>query len=956
MEWRVNPALVASAGPGFGKSAVPRHHTVLRLALDWMATAGGRLALGAVVLAILHAAWLLSGASPDHRILVSNLFSLPIVLAASVSSFLMARVPGVESRVRRAWTLTALAFACYSIGNVWWTVLESANGGMPTAAASDLVYLAYYPLFFAGLMSFPSVRRTRAEAIKLSLDVSTVVLAGGAVIWYVILAPALKVTATSPWETAITLAYPIGDLVLLFGSALALLHRPPPASRHALALLALGGLVMFVTDLGYGHIVLAQGKYVSGHPVDLGWQLASVLWFLAAQYQRFSLTRAPRRVEVEPHYRGISLLPYAALAAGFGLLIDAALPLWSTSLAVIVCAVLLISATVVVRQVLAAHEVARLVAERNARESRFSSLVQHSSDVISILDRAGTLRFVSPSVGRVFGWHFEGLVGRDIASLLHPDDIVSARVFLRNLAEQPGSSASFVCRLQDGEGAWRHVESMATSLLNDPTVAGIVLNTRDVSDRTRLEAELTRRAYNDPLTGLANRVRFHALTEQSLRRPHRKATHVGVIFLDLDNFKNINDSMGHLHGDQLLIEVAARLLNATRGCDTVSRLGGDEFAVLLESLAHMEDAIPVAERITQAMKRPFTLGGSEVVVGASLGIAISYGGITADELLRDADVAMYVAKRNGKGGYAIFEPEMQVTIRNNQELEADLRHALDRDELVLAFQPIVDLRDGRVVSAEALLRWEHPVRGFLQPDAFIHTATESGLIVPIGRWVLRAACQQLADWRLADERFADLCITVNVAGRQLQADSFPMEVATALEVTGLPANRLVLEITEGEIMKETQSTLARLHALKALGVRIAIDDFGTGYSSLSYLQRFPVDVLKIDKTFIDQCAHEGHGQALARMILALGETLGMMTIAEGVQDRKQAEALRAMRCELAQGYYFSRPLTATQFSTLLGRGHLESQLVPLADPEDAMAGLTAGTAMAAIRSLRGAAA
>jgi diguanylate cyclase (GGDEF)-like protein len=491
--------------------------------------------------------------------------------------------------------------------------------------------------------------------------------------------------------------------------------------------------------------------------------------------------------------------------------------------------------------------------------------------------------------------------------------MAGARAFLRDIAETPGKAASLVCRLLDGDGKWRHVETMCTSLLNDPTVAGLVLNTRDVSDRTRLEAELTRRAYNDPLTGLANRSRFHHLVDEALRRPQRRSAHVAVIYLDLDNFKTINDSLGHLHGDQLLIEFAARLLNATRGCDTVSRLGGDEFAVLLEGMAREEDAIPVAERITTAMGMPFRLGSTDVVMGASIGIAHAHATMTAEVLLRDADVAMYVAKRDGKGRYTVFKPEMQHAVRNSQELESDLRAAIDREEFSLLYQPIVDLHDGRIVSAEALLRWDHPVRGRLLPQAFIHAAIESGLIVPIGRSVLQSACGQLSAWRRQYPELAHLSLSVNVAGRQFEDDSFPQQVAAVLEATDIPADRLVLEVTENEIMKDTHLTLTRLHALKALGVRIAIDDFGTGYSSLAYLQRFPVDVLKIDKSFVDQMTFSGHGQSLARMIIALGETLSIRTIAEGIQEAEQATTLRDMRCELGQGYYFSAPVSPDEF-------------------------------------------
>jgi diguanylate cyclase (GGDEF)-like protein/PAS domain S-box-containing protein len=876
-----------------------------RLLREWGATAGGRVALGAIAFFVIYAAWLLGSGASEHRVLLADLWNLPMSGAAGIAAWFTSRTSGLEPRLRRAWLLCALAFLCDMLGNTWWLISENVFGVTPIASLADVVYLAYYPLLFAGLMSFPTMSRTRSEALKLTLDVGTVLLSGVAAIWFYLLAPALGDPATTPLETTLTIAYPIGDIVLLFGSAFALFHRPSPAGRHALAMLAFSGLVVFFTDLLYGHMVLRDGDYLSGNPVDLGWQLAALLWFLSAQYQRFSIGRLQSDASYAPQLMGVSLLPYFAVAAGFGMLVKAASPVWSLSVGLGVGTVFFLTLIVVVRQVLAVRETARLVAERSAREARFRSMVQHSSDVISILDPSGTLQFVSPAVGRVFRWSAESLVGKDITSVIHPDDVASARAFLRGVAQTPGRTASFVCRLLDGDGKWRHVETMCTSLLDDPTVAGLVLNTRDVSDRTRLEAELTRRAFNDPLTGLANRARFNSLVDEALRRPQRRSAHIAVIYLDLDNFKTINDSLGHLQGDQLLIEFAARLLNATRGCDTVSRLGGDEFAVLLEGMSREEDALPVAERITSAMQKPFRLGSAEVVVGASIGIAHAMPGTTAEVLLRDADVAMYVAKRDGKGRYTVFQPQMQHAVRNSQELESDLRAAIDREEFTLLYQPVVDLRDGRIVGAEALLRWDHPVRGRLSPLAFLHTAVESGLIVPIGRIVLQTACAQLAKWRRQHPELSELALSVNVAGRQFQADSFPIQVAAAIEATGVPANRLVLEVTESEIMKDTHLTLTRLHTLKALGVSIAIDDFGTGYSSLAYLQRFPVDVLKIDKSFVDQMAFAGHGQSLAKMIIGLGETLGIRTVAEGIQDAEQATALRDMRCEFGQGYYFS---------------------------------------------------
>jgi diguanylate cyclase (GGDEF)-like protein len=456
----------------------------------------------------------------------------------------------------------------------------------------------------------------------------------------------------------------------------------------------------------------------------------------------------------------------------------------------------------------------------------------------------------------------------------------------------------------------------------------------DVTERRRLEAELTHQAYHDALTGLANRARFSERVGVALARPGRRPEEVAVLFLDVDHFKAVNDSLGHEAGDVLLRAVAQRLLEATRGSDTVARLGGDEFAVLLENVRTDHDAVIVAERILAAMRPGVALGrpdaegdGARAVrVGTSVGIARARGGEEADALLRHADLAMYTAKRDGRGRFALFEPAMHAAAVERLELDADLRASLERLEAApsrasdggdghdfhLVYQPVVELATGRVVAAEALLRWRHAQRGLVPPAVFIPVAEETGLIGSLGRWVLEAACRQAAAW---GDRGP--VVSVNLSGRQLDDPALVAGVEGALAAAGLAPRRLTLEITESVVMRRTDATLERLRALKALGVRLAIDDFGTGYSSLSYLQRFPVDVLKIDKSFVDGVASEAHDAALARTIVALGTTLGLRTVAEGIETEDQQAALLALGCTYGQGYFFARPLPAGAFGALV---------------------------------------
>ena len=573
-------------------------------------------------------------------------------------------------------------------------------------------------------------------------------------------------------------------------------------------------------------------------------------------------------------------------------------------------------------------------AQRAAAETgaRFEALVQHSSDVVVVLDQDGVIAYASAASKRVFGHEHGAFRGRPVVDLVHPDDVPSVVAAVAELRDRPGAVVRNAHRVRHADGSWRHIETVGTNLLADPAVRGLVFNARDVTERTELEARLAHQAFHDPLTGLANRALFRDRVEHALERlartgapPAEAASGVAVLFLDLDNFKNVNDSLGHDAGDRLLCAVAARLLNATRGCDTVARFGGDEFAVLLEHVRGEEDALAVAERVTAALRTPVPLGhagGDDAAaqVGASVGVSFAEPAMAADELLRNADAAMYDAKRAGKGRFAVFDPVLVEAATERLQLAADLGHALAGapagGELLLAYQPIVALDTGAVVSAEALARWRHPSRGAVSPAVFIPVAEDSGLIVELGRRVLEEACRTAATWPRAEGGHA-AAVTVNVSGRQLQDAEFPAQVRAALADSGLEPARLTLEITESVIMRDTDATLAQLTALKALGVRLAVDDFGTGYSSLSYLQKFPVDVLKIDKSFVDGVARGGHHAALARTIVALGETLSLRTVAEGVEEPVQQERLRAMGCQLGQGYLFARPLDAAAMLSLL---------------------------------------
>ena len=448
-------------------------------------------------------------------------------------------------------------------------------------------------------------------------------------------------------------------------------------------------------------------------------------------------------------------------------------------------------------------------------------------------------------------------------------------------------------------------------------ITGVSVIARDITQRQQLEEQLVRQALHDPLTGLANRALFTDRLEHALARGRRPGVTVAILVIDLDGFKDINDSLGHDAGDDLLTIAGMRLHGHARPGDTMARLGGDEFGVLLEDITAAE-AVRSAQALLEGLATPIVLRDRDLTPTASIGIAIA-AGEDAETLLRNADTAMYAAKRQGKGRYALFEPAMHATIIERLDLAADLSRAVEKRQLHLCYEPQISLGSGQICSLEALVRWRHPTRGEVSPGEFIPLAEETGMILAIGRWVLWEACRQVNAWQERWPAPAPLTIAVNLSARQLQHPGIVDEVHAALAAAGLDPQSLVLEITETAIMEQLDAAITILTELRRLGVRLALDDFGTGYSSLSYLQRLPVDILKIDRSFVAGVAKSTEDSALARGILTLGQTLGLETVAEGIETAEQLAALRELGCQLGQGYYFARPLGPAAVDALLER-------------------------------------
>lgn len=730
------------------------------------------------LLLIVYGSWQLFHWIPGNRAVLGDVFFYPAGVAAIWAAWRASQRCQALPRLRSAWQIVAVASALYLAGDVAQTVYE-LYGHLPFPSLADVFYLSFYPLMLWGLLRFAAGRRTAAERVRLGLDLAVVAIGGSAIVLYLVLGPTAVAGAENPLEAVVSIAYPVGDMVLLVGLASLVLRQAIPSSERALQFMAVGLLFFVMADLAYGYINL-HSTYQGGDPVDTLWMVAIAFFAVAAAAQRPAT--APTGEAVEVGHRRTTWAPYVATATGFALLfVDESDDPFFPNLALVITAVAL--------------------------------------------------------------------------ALL-----VSVRQFLAQ---------------------------------------------RDLLSTQGL---LSHQSLHDALTGLPNRTLVYDRAERMLAQARREGVPAAALYVDIDSFKQINDSFGHPAGDELLKIVASRLTAAVRETDTVGRLGGDEFVVLTERSEFDAGPELVAERLLEVLAQPIGLGtgGSRsVTIGASIGIA--YGLDTSpDELLRDADLALYEAKATGKHRFTVFESRMQTAVQDRLELQMDLGEALPDREFFLLYQPVFELESKRMIGIEALIRWRHPTRGILTPESFLGIAEDTGLIVPIGRWVLETACEQAAALR---SRGHSLWLSVNVGARQLEREELVEDVSGALRRSGLHPGSLTLEMTERALMRDPDAAVERLRALKALGVQIALDDFGTSYSSLAHLRRLPVDALKIDGSFISGAAAEGDSAgALVHTLVQLGKTLGMRTLGEGIEDRDQLEHLRREQCDFGQGFLLARPM------------------------------------------------
>ncbi len=873
--------------------------------------------------AVIWCELILTGAQGSQGQWASN---IGLIVAALYGTGACAyRASRQTGRLRWAWTLLAVACLSWGSGQGAWTVFESWLGqDLPFPSIADLGYLGALPALWAGLLLMPRASLTTATQLRGVLDGLIVSVSLLMVSWDLVLGETLS-DGSGSWVTqAIGLAYPVGDVVSA-ALALVLIARIRHTSgMHLLSPLLLCGAVLALSasDTGFAFLTL-QGTYYSGHPIDSFWFAGFLLLGLSA---RISAPQTSQTVEDEGRRGQLgTLAPYASVVVALGAACyrEVTVGLLGPFLA---WSLITMTILLVLRQVLTLRENLSLtlflearVAERTEalaeRERWFRSLVQNSSDVVTVVDVDGTITYQTPSAQKVFAFDPAAMIGRQFTANMPAPDAARVLTTLADSTLPDSAVVTLEALLIDADGRSRDVELTITSLLVDPHVRGLVINTRDITERKALEAALAHQAFHDGLTGLANRALFRDRVEHALAT-HPTGADLAVLFMDLDGFKAVNDSYGHASGDRLLVQVGERLLASVHPGDTVSRLGGDEFAVLLERMDDGWTPEDVADRLLAALEAPFDVDDREIRVRASIGIARSTTREdTADLLLRNADVAMYRAKSTGGSTARNFQPEMHAALIDRLETETDLLRALQARQFVLHFQPTIDLASGGVIGAEALIRWQHPERGLIQPGEFIPIAEETGHIVEIGAWVLGEACEWARRWRLTDPGFT---VAVNVSGRQLVDEAFLDTVRHALDAHDLPAQALVLEMTESMLIERTDVTISLLHRLKALGVGLAIDDFGTGYSSLSYLGKFPVDTLKIDRSFIDKLGDSGEDKfELTRAIVRLGATMNLTTVAEGIEEEAQLSILRSMGCLNGQGFLFSRPVPGDQFARMV---------------------------------------
>ncbi|NER03166.1 MAG: EAL domain-containing protein [Okeania sp. SIO3C4] len=561
-------------------------------------------------------------------------------------------------------------------------------------------------------------------------------------------------------------------------------------------------------------------------------------------------------------------------------------------------------------------------------EQRFRALIENSTDIIQILDKNSIYQYLSPSQERILGYTPQELIGKSAFELIHPNDRWWMKQVIEGVKQNPKTRRGLdEYRVRHKNGSWCVFDAVVMNLLDDQSVRGIVINCHDVTERKSAEEKLLHQSLYDSLTDLPNRALLMDRLQQALARTHRNPNYLfAVLTINLDRFKIINESHGHSMGDQILVEIAKRIQTCLRLIDTVARIGSDEFVILLETVHDRGDAVGLATLIQTAIAQPIELDAQRLFITASIGIVISSDDYQwAGDLLRDANIAMARAKAQNQGGYLLFTSSMHNNVTEKMQLEHDLHHAVEMLEdldspvansFLLKYQPIISLCTGKLLGFEALVRWQHPERGIVSPAKFIPLAEETGLIIPFGKWVLWEACRQLQQWQKNYSQ-TDLTVAVNISGKQFAQPNLILHIQRILQKTGINPQRLKIEMTESVVMDNAESAITVLYQLQELGIQLSVDDFGTGYSSLSYLHRFPINTLKVDKSFVTNMGVNGENCEIVRAVVTLAHSLGLDVVAEGIETEQQLTQLKNLGCEYGQGYLFSKPVDMARATALL---------------------------------------
>ncbi len=928
----------------------------------------------AVVFLLIHLSGTLVFAQSKGWIVFSDIYFPLIGFLCSAVLFYAARESRkISTQVALLWMMIALGRFVYTIGDLTWGIEEVILRQTPFPSVSDAFYLLIYPFWILGILFIPRTILSKTERYTLVLDILIVLLSISMVVWNYVILPLTAIYGSEPLINQILgLAYSVLDLFLVWVLIIPFLHRLKMHRRTPITLLCACAVILVITDYAFTYQNVLK-TYVSSGWVDNAYLLIYLLSGLAGVSQivwikqgGYLASPAADQGDYLRKQDGLSqYLPYFWLAIVYLLFVlgeGAKYPLTEKEVEISFGAIM---ALVFIRQVLFTHENTRLaeklkdanleleahvsqldlanqylsweVTERvkmekalRQSEERYRDLFDHATDLIMLIAPNGSILFTNRAWRDALGYSIEE------TQTLQLDDILLPEIRERTIESfQRAVAGENVLRIDTVFIARdQHlilVEGNANCSFTDGKPMYIRSIFRDVTERKQAEERLVYEAFHDGLTGLPNRAFLLDRLRVALHASHEDPSfHFAVLFLDLDQFKLINDSLGHTLGDEFLIGISRELSQTIRSNDLVARLGGDEFVVLLNHITGVDDAARIAERIIETIKRPHSLEGRTVFSSPSIGIVVDTPHYqTPEEILRDADIAMYRAKALGKGRTVIFDKSMRDYAIIRVELERDLRRALEQNEFHLVYQPIFSLADQGLSGFEALLRWKHPVRGLVLPGEFISIAEETGLILPIGDWVLSEACSQFVEWRQRFPEIASMKMGVNLSPKQFNQPGLVERVEAILNEANLPPQNLAMEITETILMDDLDRAADTLQRLQDLGVQLLIDDFGTGYSSLGYLQQLPIKMIKIDRGFINRVHHGSHNVEIVRAIIQLAHTLGMKVIAEGLEKETQLSVVQDLGCDFGQGYLLSRPAPAEWIATLLGQGGING--VPQSD-------------------------